>query len=108
MGGIALKIGTVQRPIGIRVGSVARPIVLKVQAVNKVVDAGSGIVEDKYYTQSFSDSIDVVVQHNLNKKPAVTIIDSAGDEVEADIKYPTVNQLTLHFSAAFSGIVTCN
>jgi hypothetical protein len=43
------------------------------------------------------------ITHNLNKYPSVTIVTSAGDEVEGDVSFPTINTVTLNFSASFSG-----
>ena len=63
---------------------------------------------DKHYTQSFTTASTVTVVHNLSKFPAVTIYDSAGDEVVGDVKHDSSIQLTLTFSSAFSGTVTCN
>lgn len=63
---------------------------------------------DKYFTQEFLPTTFVNVNHALNKKPAVTIIDSAGDEVEGDILFVDNNNITVSFSAAFGGSVTCN
>lgn len=44
-----------------------------------------------------------VVSHNLNKYPSVLVIDSGGSEVAGTIIYNSTNQLTLEFSAGFSG-----
>lgn len=44
-----------------------------------------------------------VVNHNLNKFPSVTIVDSANDEVEGNVNHVSKTQLTITFSAAFSG-----
>lgn len=63
---------------------------------------------DKHYVASFTTANQVRVDHNLHKKPAVTIIDSAGDEVEATIDFVNNDQLWLRFTHPFSGIVTCN
>jgi hypothetical protein len=43
------------------------------------------------------------INHNLNKFPSVTVIDSANTEVEGDIIHINENQCQLIFSAAFSG-----
>lgn len=43
------------------------------------------------------------ITHNLNKYPSVTIVTSAGDEVEGDVNYVNTNTVTLNFSASFSG-----
>jgi hypothetical protein len=68
----------------------------------------NGTGGDKTYTQAFSVARTVSVTHDLGKYPAVTVIDSAGDEVEGDVAYAGVNSLTVRFSAPFSGTVTCN
>ena len=44
-----------------------------------------------------------VVNHNLNKFPAVSVVDSANTTVEGGIQYNNQNTLTLTFSASFSG-----
>ena len=41
--------------------------------------------------------------HNLGKKPAVVIVDSADDVVYGDIRYIDDNTVTLTFVGAFSG-----
>lgn len=60
------------------------------------------------YEQSFSSQSVVIVDHNLGRKPSVTVVDSAGDECEGDIVWDSENSLTLTFSAPFSGLVICN
>lgn len=44
-----------------------------------------------------------LVQHDLNKYPNITIIDSAGTVVIGEIEYVSKNILILRFSAEFSG-----
>jgi hypothetical protein len=63
---------------------------------------------DKTYDQSFSVTDTVDVAHNLGKYPAVTVMDTTGDQVEGDILFIDLNNLTVSFSAPFSGTVTCN
>ena len=46
--------------------------------------------------------------HNLNKFPAVSVIDSAGNEVIGDIIYDDENQVTLKFEGGFKGTATLN
>ena len=43
------------------------------------------------------------IPHNLSKFPSVTIVDSAGDEVEGDVHYINNQSLNIVFSASFSG-----
>ncbi len=44
-----------------------------------------------------------VINHNLNKNPSVTIVSSAGEEVEGAVVINSLNQVTITFCAAFSG-----
>lgn len=48
------------------------------------------------------------VNHNLDKRPAVTVLDSMGREMEGDVTHVTTLQLTIQFSAPFSGTCYCN
>ena len=68
----------------------------------------SGSSDAKYvYTQSSASAI-WVVPHNLNKYCSVTVVDSNNDVVIGDIRYNSLNQVTLTFTAAFTGQAYCN
>ena len=54
------------------------------------------------YTQE-TPSTEWTVEHNLNKYPAVTVVDSAGNEVEGLYNYVDLNTVVLTFSVAFAG-----
>jgi hypothetical protein len=45
-----------------------------------------------------------VCDHNLGYRPSVTVQDSAGTLVEGDVTYDTADQLTITFTAPFSGV----
>lgn len=66
------------------------------------------LIGDKTFTQAFTSASAVVVTHNLGKRPAVTVLDSANDEVEGEVEHLSTNQLVVSFSAPFSGMVVCN
>lgn len=70
---------------------------------------GDALGADKYYehTQA-SPSAVWTVNHGLDKYPAVTILTSAGDEVEGEVAHLSTNQLTITFTAAFAGRAYCN
>lgn len=53
-------------------------------------------------------SAEWLIVHNLNKYPAVSIIDSAGEEVVGNITYDSKNQVTIKFNGAFKGTATLN
>lgn len=68
-----------------------------------------GIVEDKTYLHNQTIASDTwVIVHNLNKFPAVSVIDSAGNEVIGDVTYDDANQVTLRFEGGFKGTATLN
>lgn len=63
---------------------------------------------DKNYFQNFTSTDDVLVNHNLAKYPAVSVLDSAGSEVIGEVEYISINSLRVLFSAPFSGSITVN
>lgn len=68
---------------------------------------GSGI--DKHYQHNQAVAAMVwIIQHGLAKYPSVRIFDSAGDEVDGDLRYPDPNTVEASFSAPFSGVAYCN
>lgn len=71
------------------------------------VATGSGSDATYRHTQSIA-SASWVVSHGLGKRVSVSIVDSSGDVVYGNIHYDSDNQVTLTFSAAFSGEAYCN
>jgi hypothetical protein len=63
------------------------------------------LASQQEFTQAFDGAAVIAVNHNLGRYPAVTITDSAGDGIEGDVAYAGVNDLTITFSAPFSGTV---
>lgn len=59
------------------------------------------------YTQA-SPSDTWVITHNLNKRPSITVLTSAGDEVEGAVTVNSLNQITITFCAPFSGSAILN
>lgn len=56
------------------------------------------------YTHTQSIASDTwVITHNLGKHPSVVVIDSAGSVIISDVQYDSAYQVTVRFSAAFSG-----
>lgn len=61
-------------------------------------------LSDKHFTHlQKSASRTWVIQHNLNTFPSVTVVDSAGNVVCGEVHYNNANQVTIEFTAAFSG-----
>lgn len=59
---------------------------------------------DKNYTHT-QNSVSAVwtINHNLNKKPSVTVVDSGDSVVHGEILYTSLNSLTITFSGGFTG-----
>ncbi len=70
-----------------------------VQKVNG--PGGSGTAAYRHVQSTASDTW--TIHHNLGMRPNVTVMNTAGDEVEGDIAYPNANTVVLTFGAAFSG-----
>ena len=68
------------------------------------VVGGGGIAQSYTYVQS-SPSSSWIVNHNLSYNPAVSIVSSTGDLVHGDVNYSGPQQVTINFSAPFSGRV---
>jgi hypothetical protein len=69
--------------------------------------SGGGSDANFVYTQSTPASTWVVV-HNLDKFPSVSVVDSAKTEVVGDVVYDSLTQVTITFSASFSGFAYFN
>jgi hypothetical protein len=64
---------------------------------------------DKKYTHSQSSaSAQWVINHNLNKKPSIAVVDSAGNNVIGEITYTNNNSITVDFSGSFAGYAYLN
>lgn len=88
--------------------AIARHISDLENAVNAVETTVAGVIQDKNYQQVFTASASVSVNHSLGKLPAVTVIDTAGDECMGSVHHTDINNLIVTFSSATSGTVYCN
>lgn len=67
------------------------------------------VTSDKNYVHNqLLPSEQWVIVHNLNKYPNITITDSSGNLVWGEIKYESVNKVTISFTAPFAGKAICN
>ena len=68
-----------------------------------------GIVNDKNYIHLQNTASNTwIINHNLNKYPAIAVVDSAGSEVVGDVEYIDTNNLRIKFKGAFKGKATLN
>lgn len=82
-------------------------IVDNTDPANPIISASGGS-GDKNFTSEFTMASLLSVGHDLQKYPSVSVVNSAGDEVVGDIKYLDINNLTVTFTAPFSGRISCN
>lgn len=94
--------------LGVPAGGLAGQVLIKQSDDDNDTVWGSISGSDKYYIQTFNFTDFVTVYHNLFKYPAVTVHDSAGDEVEGQIEHLDINTFEIRFTAPFSGKITCS
>lgn len=75
---------------------------IKEGAVNVSI---AGIVggDKNYVHDQSSASSSWVVTHNLNKRPSVSVVDSAGTQIICEVHYDSDNQVTLTFDDSTAG-----
>ena len=90
----------------------AQNIEVDIGSNDVVVDAGTQtrvISEDKNYLHIQGVASDEwVINHNLDKYPSVTVIDSSGSEVIGEVTHIDKNNLKIKFAGGFSGKATLN
>ena len=89
------------------------------------IEGNGSLVDDKFYAMSFSPkgqtdknfvssniafsaNVAETVNHNLNKFPSVTTVDSAGSHVLGDVQHINENSFTITFTSSFTGKVYVN
>ena len=81
-----------------------KPSINDVILVGNKTGAELGIVNDKNFVYVQATSSDIwEITHNLNKYPAVTVVDSGGSVVIGEIVYIDKNNIRITFASAFSG-----
>lgn len=76
---------------------------------NKVIKSYVDARLDKNYVHTqISASNNWTITHNLNKYPAITIVDSGGTVVIGEIGYVNLNLVYVRFNGIFSGKAYCN
>ena len=81
-----------------------KPSINGVILVGNKTGAELGIVNDKNFVYVQATSSDIwEITHNLNKYPAVTVVDSGGSVVIGEIVYIDKNNVRITFTSGFSG-----
>jgi hypothetical protein len=66
-------------------------------------NVGSNFASKTFVHQQTTASAEWVIEHNLGKRPSVTIVSSSGEVVLGKVVYMSDNALTVYFRAPFSG-----
>ena len=66
------------------------------------ISADRGIAFEFIYMQGTPSAI-WTISHNMECHPGITVIDSGNNQVEGAVIYDTLNQVTISFTAPFSG-----
>lgn len=80
-------------------------VIINQDAQNQVVvrlGGAAGNTRRHVHTQA-SPSTTWVINHTLGGKPSVTVVDSADTMVIGEVTYNSNSQVTVEFTAAFSG-----
>lgn len=86
---------------------VVQPIVptIVVESPGPQGPAGAFTPSDIAYTHTQAvSSATWTINHNLGFNPVAVVLDSAGTQCEGSITYPTVNQMVITFTGAFTGV----
>jgi len=75
---------------------------LQIISVAEQGPAGPSGAETYIHDQSLPSDV-WVIGHNLDRYPSATVVDSAGSTIICDVQYDSPDQITIQFSAAFSG-----
>ena len=86
-----------------------KPSINGIELIGDMTASDLGIQEDKTFYFEQNEALDTwIIVHNLNKYPAVSVIDSSGSEVIGEVTYDSINQITITFKGAFKGKATLN
>jgi len=69
---------------------------------------GAGGGDSSYHHTQSTASTTWTVNHMLGRHPVVSVLDSAGSQVEVSVAHVTLDQLVLTLSYAVSGTADCS
>ena len=91
----------------IRVAPAAEAVVVRVAGGERGPAGPPGTGSTYVHTQSTPSAV-WTITHNLARRLSVTVVDSTDRVVLGEVRYPSDNQITVTFSAAFSGAAYLN
>lgn len=63
---------------------------------------------DLHYEEEFTNLGEITVEHNLGKRPSVTVTDSSGEELKAYVRHMDENTVFVDWKQTLSGKVVLN
>jgi len=73
------------------------------------INIEGGVGSDKHYSKEFTSATGgIIVNHDLNKISAITVVDSSKSEVTAEVIHINNNTIELFWEGTFSGTVALN
>ena len=93
-----------QISVSVQQPTLQNTVVIQRQTTSLSVRGVTGGGGDAHYAhiQSIPEAV-WEVTHNLNKKPTITVVDSADTMVMGEVEYINNNSVRLTFAGAFSG-----
>jgi hypothetical protein len=82
---------------------------IEIPNITKVIEEPDIVIRDiEFPAVAFAHTQQIpsttwAITHNLNFNPNVTVVDSAGTNVEGEIQYVNPNRLNILFQSAFTG-----
>lgn len=82
---------------------IVKPIIPTVEITSPGPQGPSASAQIFYvHTQAVPAAV-WTINHNLGGQPTAVVLDSAGTQCEGTFSYPSVNQMVITFSSAFTG-----
>jgi hypothetical protein len=63
----------------------------------------TGVADKKFTHEQSSAAATWTITHNLDKQPAVSVVDSTDNVIICEVEYTSLNQVELRFSTPYSG-----
>lgn len=73
-------------------------------SVEEICPPGGAI---QSFEQSFSESTSWIINHNLGRRPTVTLLTQGGSEMVAEVLHVSPNQVVAYFASPIAGSVRC-
>ena len=74
----------------------------------RIIINSNGKYSDKHYSFPITHQIDVTIQHNLDKRPSVELLDSDGNFCFSNIKHIDNNHTQILTADPFTGVAIFN